>query len=105
MRKLAGKLTNEMKTPHTPTPWKVNRPSSRVAHSIVSNDGKSTVCYGDIYIDDAAFIVRAANCHDELLAALEEVVHGAIPHKRDFLITPYALNLVKAAIKKAEDAK
>lgn len=47
--------------------------------------------------NDARLIASAP----DLLYALEELLYGAIPHKRDFLITAYAKNLAQSAIAKA----
>lgn len=66
---------NEMK--HTPTPWKIDLYNSTL---VVSNhpkkDGKYTVARtdGTESVYNAAFIVRAANAHDDLLALLKQAV-------------------------------
>lgn len=74
----------EMKTQHTPTPWKV---SNYRPHFIISRDpNESTYEKGDDKfapvlvcndLDDAAFIVRAVNAYDNLVAALEAMRKAA----------------------------
>jgi len=64
-------------TKHTETPWTLSEPQA--VHGIEtyeihwSADGE---CVAEIVHgkDDAAFIVRACNAHDELVAALEALV-------------------------------
>ncbi len=58
---------------HTPTPWKAN------GLSIEDSNGDLIACLntGDGIVrahEDAAFIVRAVNAHDELLQALKDCV-------------------------------
>lgn len=48
--------------------------------------------------DNAALIAAAP----ELLSALEEILEGAIPHKRDFLMTKYALLKARSALARAK---
>ena len=56
---------------HTPTPWSTDGHSVRGKDSERGNGPWLFDVYG---VDgDAAFIVRAANCHDVLVAALKEV--------------------------------
>ena len=60
-----------MNTDHTPTPWKLSK------NNILDSNGDSIahVNFGDgeiMAFNDAAFIVRAANAHEELLAACKE---------------------------------
>ena len=96
--------TNTQTAQHTPTPWDTN--------GFLSNDGiriyhrQDEVAHlSDIGLDQdvleahAAFIIRAVNAHDDLLAALKEA--------RNFVLaTPFAaptqLARIDAAIAKAE---
>lgn len=68
---------NEAK--HTPTPWRVRDNGKAYFFDIVSETDEEVVrqfeepCSGEGGIPlraDAEFIVRACNCHDDLLAAL-----------------------------------
>lgn len=66
---------------HSPTPWRVDYDSEKddfgVTHRwvdcIVSIPAKATVCGSDAELADvdAEFIVRAVNCHDELVAEMK----------------------------------
>lgn len=68
-----------MKPWHTPLPWKVSWTAeyeSCFKTQIVPANGMEAVCYAwhpvkSICHDNAAFIVRAVNCHEELLQALK----------------------------------
>jgi len=75
-----------METKHTPTPWKSN------SMEIFTDAGKSSkriaFATGKAQGDDnelaelkatAAFIVRACNAHDELVAALERLLGRPCP--------------------------
>lgn len=71
-----------METNHTPTPWKVVASNAR---EIEAQDGtyicETTYFPGDGKRDDdpysnAAFIVRAVNCHEELLDALKTIAYA-----------------------------
>lgn len=65
-------------TPHTPTPWKVQKARSLYATTpswtVETEDGKNTPVSAILKETDAAFIVRAVNCHEELLKALQNCV-------------------------------
>ena len=99
-----------MNTKHTPTPWHVGM---RAAERIVYDGTGWAVANATIYhaeheggqtLANAAFIVRACNAHDDLLAALETIanqcgpftVHGLPP-------LDYATigNIARAAIAEA----
>lgn len=55
---------------HSPTPWKQSDHEPRMAFS--ANGVAIFKAYvGDMSHEDTAFAVRAANCHEELVAALE----------------------------------
>ena len=69
---------------HSPLPWKVSTPwdhewtaciEDADGNAVVWNSQKSTEPYNGIANPvDAAFIVKAVNCHDELVAALAELL-------------------------------
>lgn len=100
-----------MNAKHTPTPWKVG------PHTVIlSNEGGYPTAIADIAIPirgkgadyaeqqaNAAFIVRAVNAHEELLALLKEVheygAHGA----KDLEAPIIASCKYCRAIAKAED--
>lgn len=71
-----------MKPTHTPTPYHVERPFGETGVYIAANttalvcklypvDGRIVAAGQETTEATAEFICRAANCHDELLAALE----------------------------------
>lgn len=91
----------------SPLPWHVGPHYKSDVHS---RDGDVCACVGlntPRAIANAAFIVRAANCHDELLAvlkAIEEIgeIDGHGHRYRGFdYFSPIGKQL-RAAIKKAE---
>lgn len=62
---------------HTPTPWRLDNPESTLV--IGSNERIIADCdhpqLPDTEIEaNAAFIVRAVNCHDDLVSALKNVM-------------------------------
>jgi hypothetical protein len=83
---------SEQNVAHTPTPWRleIEGDERMVVSSAIDKDGdRVLVCdlyrggydYSDLgYSMDAnaAFIVRAVNSHDELVAALEGICAGEI---------------------------
>lgn len=56
---------------------------------------------GDASEATAAFIVRACNSHDDLLAAMKEIVHAATYDESDLAV---AILRARAAIARAEGA-
>lgn len=58
-----------MTTNHTPTPWRVNTFNGDRQEVLDANGNNACVKA------NAAFIVRACNAHDELVAALELIDH------------------------------
>lgn len=65
-----------MNTQHTPTPWKVDgmdvvSPSEMIVVGCLQWCGEDRGGEGEA---NAAFIVKACNAHDELVAALRDVV-------------------------------
>lgn len=77
---------------HTPTPWKASG-------NAVFRDGHCLAMTGtDIWMPEveeanAAFIVRACNAHDDLVAALEAVAEARMPGE--------ARRIARAALAKA----
>lgn len=65
---------------HTPTPWNVTRDENHV-RALIRDAGFMRVAEcGRAFVPgiaeaNAAFIVRACNAHDELVAALRKVEH------------------------------
>ena len=89
---------------HTPGPWEVDRANPEMVYTeYVDNDGASRYicdCDSDIlpqkeYEANAAFIVRACNAHDELLAALEELL------KYKGVMSDESVSMAKAIIARA----
>lgn len=78
-------------------------------------DAQDVVVFSNVTHDEADFIVRAVNCHDELLAAIKalvgelshcQIVPIASPAEPDRYGGPAlhdAMQAVRAAIAKAED--
>lgn len=71
----------------TPTPW-LARPSQSGDGIWIGTDNENAACVPGFTdhphnIDNAAFIVKAANCHDALVAAVQKVVNnwGDLHHK------------------------
>jgi hypothetical protein len=62
-------------TSHTPGPWNLDAPFPEMANRIVDADGFDIVDMGPgpSPLANAAFIVRACNAYDDMLAALERV--------------------------------
>lgn len=85
---------------HTPTPWTVD--------GVWIESAGDTIA--EVWVDaNAAFIVRACNSHDELLAALKaivglanETIDGAGIHYTFDLRSPLA-DAARAAIARAEN--
>ncbi len=72
-----------MSTKHTPTPWfieRINKQAPSIVHIVSRKGGTISDEVASVYCADAGseqeanakFIVKAVNCHDELLAALKE---------------------------------
>ena len=87
---------------HTPTPWKV------VGQHYEGPNGQ-TVQTEPYWVngdpgDDASYIVRAVNCHKELLEALKELVKALSCHEAGVPTQAEAdaYMIARAAIAKAE---
>lgn len=63
-----------MNAKHTPTPWIEQEMPPRCNDRITADDGEgTTICELPYGLDaNTAFIVRACNTHDDLVAALKE---------------------------------
>jgi hypothetical protein len=99
---------------HSPTPWRLQRcPDNGVLHIVPAGQDIASdyLCGMPMYGDrpeggDAAFIVKAVNCHDELLAALK----GTLDWLSSFSMPPTStieekqehMAILEAAIAKAE---
>jgi hypothetical protein len=79
---------------HTPTPWNTDgeraEPAEWPMDQIIVMDGSGgCICEVDCHTDwqttkaNAAFIVHACNCHDELVAALMNMVTHYAPMVSD----------------------
>tara|TARA_R110000868_G_scaffold23596_3_gene94767 strand:- start:192 stop:503 length:312 start_codon:yes stop_codon:yes gene_type:complete len=99
---------------HTPTPWIVSPPLGEGAIQIQSTGLNA---YGNWIVAEvpdrteedkanAAFIVRACNAHEELVAALEELLNEAQVDESDLasLAEPASFRLAIDALKKAKEA-
>lgn len=77
---------------HTPTPWMIeeNVNAGGIVHLGITNRSEPvdwmpcsiTPMHMARKVDraNAAFIVRACNCHDALVAALEKIANPTMPH-------------------------
>src|SRR5579859_6252556 len=65
------KTEMDNKAQHTPTPWKQTHSSLNGFY--IGNEIDSDLVIVQSSREDAAFIVRAVNAHDDLLLALEDV--------------------------------
>ena len=103
---------------HTPTPWlAVHQVNTDGAWDIV-NQGETeyqkgvlvahlggSLAGGDTPEADAKFIELAVNCHDELVAALEELVSEADTHGGSVRsVSRYSIDKARAALSKATKA-
>lgn len=94
---------------HTAVPWTIERGAELGQALILGADGVLVADLeaanwarkfeGTVTGDNAAFIVRAANCHDELLAALKGLAE--LDHTPDRHARPEILR-ARAAIAQAE---
>lgn len=101
-----------MTTPHTPTPWKdgpvFGTEGRAVFYQDTTKPGKwqrrLDKAGGIFSLEDAAFIVRACNAHEELLAALKRALPWVKDHAHDWDDGPPvgAREQIIAAIAKAE---
>jgi len=68
---------------HTPTPWKINAlfniagANDRPVGTTGSNGLEG---WYEENIDNAKFIVKAVNCHDDLVEAIKEIVGFCYPN-------------------------
>lgn len=88
----------------SPLPWVVSYTAN---HVFVESALRHFVCErvrSDIADADAELIVRAVNCHDELLAALEECVEvlSFLETRTSVRTNPPTLEKARAAIAKAK---
>lgn len=109
-----------MKTPHTPTPYKADEVTACV---YAQRENGTCVRVADCICEEdefdageedgnAAFIAHAANCHDELLAALQRLfncvplaVEGADPEAKIVTSCAYwrsAYDQARSALAKAK---
>jgi hypothetical protein len=68
---------SDQQGPHSPLPWRVELDGLDYVKDVIDCNGEHAICFGHDYDDpgtmsaeDAAFIVKAVNLHDELVAAL-----------------------------------
>jgi N-acetylglutamate synthase/N-acetylornithine aminotransferase len=100
-----------MSRKHTETPWRLGHDqyiynadtNQRHKTVTIDSDQVTSIAFVDVSVDysDAKAIVRAVNCHEELLDALKECV----PYLEDYHYREgcgATLAQVKAAIAKAE---
>lgn len=88
-------------TKHTPTPWEVNGDTYVTVNSLIIAHCKQ---HGNTTLEDAeanaAHIVKAVNCHDDLVEALD-MVAKAIDQFGDAKLTFSQIQNITAALKKA----
>lgn len=88
-----------VKPQHTPTPWKIEESYVGARYMVRSAHGDETAMTR--YREDAAFIVRAVNCHEELVEALKGAVR-AIEYLSGTTKHGLIYEAAKQAIAKAE---
>lgn len=92
------KQGNEMEAKHTATPWHT-KPSA-VYETVYALEDGELICFASMRQNawaNAAFIVRACNAHDDLVAALKGLIragHGLSPSSIEW-------NAAHAALAKA----
>lgn len=98
---------------HTATPWKIIQEQKKRAYYI-ETDSYVITKINDIYDEDyenAKFIVRAVNCHKELLEACKmalQAVQYLEDHSENPDVTANAnmvANTIRQAIKRAEEGE
>lgn len=93
-------------TEHTPLPWTISKHSEYPDRTYELVNPDTSIADIDCG-DNAEFICRAVNCHDDLLAALEEITRdlkGPSDFCKDRSSRPaiqLALETARAAIAKA----
>lgn len=81
---------------HTTTPWMVVK---RPAHYDIQNEWYTL---GETSLrDDAEFIVKAVNCHEELLSLLEDVINQVDSDDYSGGISNETYNKIRIALLKA----
>lgn len=100
-----------MNAQHTPTPWIEQEMPIGCNDRITADDGEgTTVCEFPYGLDaNAAFIVRACNAHEELIAALRDDVKAmdnvvAYLRKHAHLLPPMTTTGLEVAAEKARAA-
>jgi hypothetical protein len=79
--------TDTKTTQHTPTPWKTNgryildgdsfsKPSIAMVTQLKGKNNNEDVAFQELAEANAAFIVRAVNCHGELVEAIQWALSG-----------------------------
>lgn len=94
------------KPQHTPTPWEIEEREGQVFIEVEQNADENqwiiAKCFGPKADDNAAFIVKAVNCHKELLSALRHLQFLSC-NKYDDATWRKAWISASNAISKAED--
>lgn len=67
---MQNRAQKEMANQHTPTPWTFSPMGMIIARTVTDDDGDNLVLGSMNNPENAAFIVRAVNCYEELLEAL-----------------------------------
>ena len=110
--KMIEEYNREAKMKHTPVPWKVDE---QYKADVQTADGKLEICTTSKSVllegntpsraetlANAAFIVRACNCHDELLAAFKKIKKQLTQSNDRFQMIAEIEKITNAAIAKAE---
>lgn len=115
---MADEKTPSQYWKHTPLPWRIGsdlRGGSETHHDIVGADGHHVVCSGHDYDEggiislrvDANLIVKAVNCHDELIAALRfcyATLSNVVHIEKRLQIEVDAIARARFALAKAEES-
>jgi len=96
---------------HTPTPWKTQNPNTGNPEvdnhwlDVVETEKTGSICTA--YTQDAKFIVKAVNCHDELVEALKATQNILLQNRALGLCQGseyvYIVKKIQQALAKAEE--
>jgi hypothetical protein len=89
-------------TKHTPTPWAAGGSVIEREGETIAQAFRMTGCPIDQPVVNAAFIVRAVNSHEQLVAALRDLLPDAIGNHIGGPDTQARIDAARAALAAAE---